>query len=48
MRCVSNGKSHERTTAWCVSPKRGDLGCAMVRSGFALKWDKFWRDHLCQ
>jgi endonuclease YncB( thermonuclease family) len=47
MHCVSNGGSYERTTAWCVSPKGGDLSCAMVQSGFALRWKKFWRDHSC-
>jgi hypothetical protein len=37
-----------RTAAWCVSPTRGDLSCAMVRSGTAAKWDRYWRGHGCR
>ena len=48
MRCVSDGGSYEPTTAWCVSPKGGDLNCAMVRSGFALHWERFWKSHRCR
>lgn len=48
MRCVSvGGAGGSRTAAWCVSPKGGDVSCAMVRSGLALKWDRYWRDHQC-
>lgn len=48
MRCVSTGGAGgSRTGAWCVSPKGGDLSCAMVRSGFALRWDRYWRQHRC-
>ena len=24
-----------------------DLNCAMVRSGVALRWQRYWRDHCC-
>jgi len=47
MRCVAVNGTYERTAAWCVSPKGGDLSCAMVRSGLALRWERFWRDHRC-
>lgn len=48
MRCVSTGSAGgNRTGAWCVSPKSGDISCAMVRSGTALKWDRYWRNHRC-
>ena len=48
MRCRSEGSAGgSRTAAWCVSPKSGDLSCAMVRGGWALRWDRYWRDHRC-
>ncbi len=48
MRCVSvGGAGGTRTAAWCVSPKGGDLSCAMVQGGLALRWDRYWRDHRC-
>lgn len=48
MRCVSAGGTYDRTAAWCVSPKGGDLSCAMIRSGLALRWDRYWRNHRCE
>ncbi len=46
--CVSAGSAGgSRTAAWCVSPVQGDLSCAMVRSGYALRWDRYWRGHRC-
>jgi endonuclease YncB( thermonuclease family) len=34
MRCLSEGNGRgARTAAWCVSPRGGDLSCAMVRGG---------------
>lgn len=48
MRCLSDGSGGgNRTGAWCVSPIGGDLSCAMVASGYALKWDRYWKDHSC-
>lgn len=48
LQCVSDGGAGgNRTAAWCVSPRTGDLSCAMVRDGYALVWDKYWRDHKC-
>ncbi|HAU22975.1 MAG TPA: hypothetical protein DCS24_10375 [Erythrobacter sp.] len=48
MRCLSTGSAGgNRTGAWCVSPQGGDLSCAMVASGYALKWDRYWGNHRC-
>lgn len=48
MTCVSVGSGGgNRTAAWCVSPRGGDLSCAMVQSGYALRWDRYWGDHNC-
>ena len=48
MRCRSEGNGvGKRTAAWCVSPVGGDLSCSMVQGGWALKWSRYWRKHLC-
>jgi endonuclease YncB( thermonuclease family) len=48
LRCRSDGSAGgSRTAAWCQSPKSGDLSCAMVRGGWALRWDRYWRSHRC-
>jgi endonuclease YncB( thermonuclease family) len=48
MQCRSEGNGvGKRTAAWCVSPIGGDLSCAMVRGGWALKWARYWRKHRC-
>ena len=48
MRCVSDGSAGgNRTAAWCVSPRGGDLSCAMVEGGWAKRWDRYWRGHTC-
>ena len=48
MRCTSTGSAGgDRTGAWCTAPGDGDLSCAMVQSGFAAKWDRYWRNHRC-
>lgn len=49
MRCRSGGGAGgNRTAAFCISPKSGDISCAMVRSGYAARWDRYWRDHRCR
>lgn len=46
--CRSDGSAGgNRTAAWCVSPQHGDINCAMVRGGWALRWDRYWRGHRC-
>ena len=48
MSCTSAGNGvGSRTAAWCVSPEGGDVSCAMTKGGWALKWDRYWRDHSC-
>ena len=48
MRCHSDGSARgNRTAAWCVSPKSGDINCALIRDGWALKWDRYWNKHQC-
>lgn len=48
MSCLSEGSGGgNRTAAWCVSPIGGDLSCAMVRGGWALRWEKYWKKKLC-
>ena len=48
MRCRSDGGAGgSRTAAWCISPKGGDINCAMVRGGWAAQWDKYWKRHRC-
>jgi endonuclease YncB( thermonuclease family) len=48
MTCVSEGSAGgSRTAAWCNSPVFGDLSCAVVRSGGAIQWPRYWRDHRC-
>lgn len=42
LRCVSAGSGRgDRTAAWC-SNGRGDLSTAMVTSGFAARWERYW------
>ena len=48
MRCVSTGSAGgNRTGAWCVSPRSGDISCAMVSGGWAAQWDRYWGRHEC-
>ena len=44
LRCRSDGGAGgSRTAAWCSNPRAGDLSHAMVRSGLALRWERYWR-----
>jgi endonuclease YncB( thermonuclease family) len=43
---VGSGKG-TRTAAWCKTRAGVDVSCAMVDSGFALKWDRYWGNHRC-
>jgi hypothetical protein len=45
--CQPNGTTGERVAAWCTSPLTGDISCAMVRGGYALRWPRYWRQHRC-
>jgi endonuclease YncB( thermonuclease family) len=47
--CVSEGSAGgSRTAAWCRSLATGDLSCAMVRSGTAERWPRYWREGHCR
>jgi endonuclease YncB( thermonuclease family) len=48
LKCRSDGSAGgNRTASWCVSPKSGDINCAMVRGGWAARWDRYWKNHQC-
>lgn len=48
MLCRSEGSAGgARTAAWCISPLGGDVSCAMVKGGWALRWERYWRGHQC-
>lgn len=48
LQCTSvGGAGGNRTAAWCVSPINGDISCAMVARGLALRWPVYWRAHRC-
>lgn len=49
MTCVSDGSAGgSRTAAWCTSPVFGDLSCAVVNAGGAVKWPRYWGQHRCR
>ncbi|MCL6729184.1 hypothetical protein LZ538_03825 [Sphingomonas sp. SE220] len=49
MRCVSDGSAGgSRTAAWCTSPAFGDLSCAVVQAGGAVRWARYWKSHVCR
>jgi len=49
MQCRSDGGAGgTRTAAFCVSPIGGDISCAMVASGKAARWERYWRGHKCR
>jgi endonuclease YncB( thermonuclease family) len=48
MTCRSDGSAGgSRTAAWCQSPVFGDLSCAVIGRGGAIRWDRYWRGHRC-
>lgn len=48
MTCLSDGSAGgSRTAAWCRTSSGIDLNCAMVASGRAMRWDRYWRGHRC-
>lgn len=48
LRCQSDGSAGgNRTAAWCVSSRVGDINCAMVAGGWAARWDRYWNNHRC-
>lgn len=46
--CVSQGDGKGgRTAAWCVAPRVGDLSCALIDTGVALRWNRYWKAGHC-
>ena len=49
MRCRSaGGAGGNRTATFCTSPRSGAISCAMVRHGYAARWDRYWQGHSCE
>lgn len=47
--CEATGTSYGRVTALCWNSNGVELNCAMVRGGYALRWDKFDRQRrICE
>lgn len=46
LNCRQVGTSYSRVVALCSLPNGDDLSCAMVRSGTALRWDRYDPDGL--
>ncbi|MEO7635397.1 MAG: hypothetical protein ABIS38_07105 [Sphingomicrobium sp.] len=46
-RSVGSGKGG-RTAAWCFSASAGDISCAMVAGGYALRWNSHWNEAMCR
>lgn len=48
MNCRSDGSAKgSRTAAWCRTSSGVDLNCAMVASGRAVRWQRYWGRHRC-
>ena len=48
LRCRSVGPDdYRRTVAWCSTARVGDLSCAQVRAGVALRWQRYGGDRVC-
>lgn len=45
LRCEQTGTSYNRVTAICWTESGLEVNCAMVRSGKALLWDRYNRQH---
>lgn len=48
LRCEQNGTSYDRVTAWCWRPDGTQINCAMVKGGYAARWERYDADgRLC-
>lgn len=47
LECQANGETYGRVAAFCRNAAGVDLSCAMVESGAAELWPRYWRDHEC-
>ncbi len=48
LQCRPDGPTHGRIAAWCSSGATGDISCRMVQKGYALKWQRYWKRHVCR
>jgi endonuclease YncB( thermonuclease family) len=49
LRCSSEGNAGRgRIAAWCVTSEGVDVSCAMVATGTAARWDRYWKRHTCR
>lgn len=47
LQCRAVGDTYGRIAAFCQRSDGVDLSCAMVESGTALRWEKYWGAHSC-
>jgi endonuclease YncB( thermonuclease family) len=45
--CQANGSTYGRVAAFCQRADGVDLSCAMVASGTAVRWERYWGGHRC-
>ena len=45
--CRQVGNTYGRVAAFCQRQDGIDLSCAMVESGTAVKWPRYWGNHRC-
>jgi len=45
--CQANGTTYNRIAAFCRTAAGIDLSCAMLESGTAARWDRYWQGHRC-
>lgn len=45
--CRQEGTTYNRRAAFCRRSDGVDLSCAMVASGTAAKWERYWGGHRC-
>lgn len=45
---VAGRPSYRRVVAWCASPRFGDLSCALVKAGVALRWARYDGAAVCR
>lgn len=46
--CKAAGETYGRIAAFCTNSAGVDLSCAMVESGTAAQWDRYWGSHRCE
>jgi len=45
--CQKVGDTYGRVAAFCQRQDGIDLSCAMIESGTAVKWSRYWGSHRC-